>query len=183
MGSILKVSELLATLLITERTVRLCIFRQSLESQRQYKRAFRLKKGSSGSSPNRSSFLSWQFTSRPYLFFPPAEFSSLLSFFHDYFDMLLLNAACWAGINLFTPALAQNYSACYSQSGKLHSEAQVCGSPLNPGACCNRIGGDVCTTAGLCYRQNTSPGHIYQDQCTDPSWGISCPFFCRKCTS
>lgn len=50
---------------------------------------------------------------------------------------------------------------------------------VNPGACCNIQGGDICTEGGLCMRQSTLPGFFYQDGCTDVNNDVKlCPQFC-----
>lgn len=66
---------------------------------------------------------------------------------------------------------------CYSQTGS-PTGSIVCNSTANTGACCNIDNGDICTTSGLCLRQDSIPGFLYQDDCTDSNWGSTCPDFC-----
>ncbi|RJE18531.1 hypothetical protein PHISCL_09135 [Aspergillus sclerotialis] len=59
-----------------------------------------------------------------------------------------------------------------------NSNWQPCNSTDNPNACCSIGTGDICTTAGLCLRQDTyANGWWYQDGCTNQDWD-GCPNMC-----
>jgi len=77
--------------------------------------------------------------------------------------------------------------ACYARDGTVLSGGYLpCDSTTSESACCLLDEGDggpadICTTAGLCYRQDGIPGILYQDACTDKTWASSsCPKFCNS---
>lgn len=79
------------------------------------------------------------------------------------------------------------FGACYARDGTILTGGYLpCDSTASESACCLLDEGDggpadICTTAGLCYRQDGIPGFLYQNGCTDKSWASpNCPKFCNS---
>jgi hypothetical protein len=86
-------------------------------------------------------------------------------------------------------SISSSFAAiCYSTAGQVLDPTSYfpCDNTTVFSSCCllyqqNGGPGDVCTSAGLCLRQDTMPGFFYQDGCTDKSWASTyCPKFCMS---